>query len=340
MTATNSRMLAMVMEKPGAALALRELPVPVPETGQVLIQVIACGICRTDLHILDGELPHPKLPLIPGHEIVGTVLATGPGVSQFVPGDHVGVPWLGYTCGICRYCRAGRENLCENALFTGYTINGGFATHTVAWEKYCFLMPPMYANSAGAPLLCAGLIGYRSYRMLPPGARKIALYGFGAAAHIQAQTATYEGREIYAFTKPGDKAAQRFALAQGACWAGDAGDTPPAIMDAAIIFAPDGGLVPSALAVTDKGGVVICAGIHMSDIPGFPYQLLWGERVVRSVANLTREDGDSFLRLAPRVPIKTSTTAFALQDANKAIAMFRAGQIRGAAVLDIMPNNL
>lgn len=329
-------MLAMILEAPGKPLVLKNLPMPVPAAEQVLIKVIACGVCRTDLHIVDGELQSPHLPLIPGHEIIGVVAAKGAAVQHLEAGDLVGVPWLAYTCGTCKYCLSGRENLCENALFTGYTVNGGYATFTTAWEQYCLPLPSMYASASGAPLLCAGLIGYRSYRMAPSDARHIGMYGFGAAAHILTQIAVYQGKEVYAFTRPGDQRAQEFALRLGAVWAGDSRQKPPVPLDAAIIFAPDGRLVPKALADVDRGGVVICGGIHMSAIPSFPYSLLWEERVVRSVANLTREDGRLLLQQAPLVPVKTTTQVFELHQANEALQMLRSGEVHGAAVL-VMP---
>ncbi|HEY0609035.1 MAG TPA: zinc-dependent alcohol dehydrogenase family protein [Chitinophaga sp.] len=329
-------MLAMILEAPGKPLVLTNLPMPVPSAGQVLIKVIACGVCRTDLHIVDGELQQARLPLIPGHEIIGIVVAKGTAVLHLREGDLVGVPWLAYTCGTCKYCLSGRENLCENALFTGYTVNGGYATFTIAWEQYCLSLPSLYANASGAPLLCAGLIGYRSYRMAPADARHIGMYGFGAAAHILTQIAVYQGKNVYAFTRPGDQRAQDFALQLGAVWAGDTRQKSPVPLDAAIIFAPDGRLVPKALADVDKGGVVICGGIHMSAIPSFPYSLLWEERGLRSVANLTREDGKLLLQQAPLVPVKTTTQVFELHQANEALQQLRSGEIHGAAVL-VMP---
>jgi propanol-preferring alcohol dehydrogenase len=333
-----STMLAMVLDQPGQPLTLKTLPRPAPAGGQVLVKVLACGVCRTDLHILDGELTQPKLPLIPGHEIVGIVAQTGSGVTRLKPGDTVGIPWLGYTCGQCKYCRNGQENLCERAAFTGYTMDGGYATYTVAWEQFCFLLPTLYASPAGAPLLCAGLIGFRSYRMVMEKAQTIGIYGFGAAAHIVIQVAVYQGKKVYAFTRPGDTATQAFAMKLGAVWAGDSLQTPPQPLDAAIIFAPDGALIPKALTDTDKGGQVICGGIHMSDIPSFPYRLLWGERTIHSVANLTREDGNLFLQLAPQIPVKTTTQLFELHQANEALSQLRSGKIKGAAVL-VMPDS-
>ncbi len=325
-------MFAMILDKPGQRLQAADIPVPKPGPSQVLIRVRACGVCRTDLHVVDGELTEPRLPLIPGHQIVGTVVQAGKRVVRFKKGDRVGVPWLGSTCNKCRYCRSGRENLCDHARFTGYQINGGFAEYTVADHRFCFPVPEGYPDLQAAPLLCAGLIGYRSL-MMAGEARRLGIYGFGAAAHIVAQVARYQGRRIYAFTRPGDAAAQRFAREMGAVWAGESGQPPPEELDAAIIFAPDGALVPAALRAVAKGGVVVCGGIHMSDIPSFPYEILWGERVVRSVANLTRRDGEEFLALAPRVPVVTEVQAFPLSEANEALAALRSGHIRGAAVL-------
>ena len=322
----------MVLAAPKKPLKLRELPRPIPGPGQVLVRVSACAVCRTDLHVVDGELPNPKLPLVPGHEIVGRVAERGTGAKRFAPGDRVGIPWLGWTCGECRFCRTGRENLCVNARFTGYTIDGGFAEYTVADERFCFPVPEAYADTTAAPLLCAGLIGYRSL-MKTGNAGRLGIYGFGAAAHIVAQVAKYQGRDIYAFTRHGDTAAQQFARQMGAVWAGDADTEPPKKLDAAIIFAPAGDLVPKALRALDRGGIVVCGGIHSSDIPSFPYEWLWGERTICSVANLSRRDGDEFLALAPRIPVKTSTTQFPLADANEALARLRAGKLEGAAVL-------
>lgn len=333
--AVHAKMRAMVLGSPGELLHQREIPLPVYGPNQILLQVHACGVCRTDLHIVDGELTSPKLPLILGHEIVGTVLAVGSQVTRFQPGDLVGVPWLGYTCGRCRYCLQGKENLCDQPEFTGYTLDGGFAEFTVADQNYSFLLPDSYSHAHAAPLLCAGLIGYRSYRSTGDDVEHLGIYGFGAAAHITTQVAIYHGQKVYAFTAPGDRAAQKFALSLGAVWAGDSTTRPPAILDAAIIFAPVGPLVPAALAVTAKGGTVVCGGIHMSDIPSFPYDILWGERVVRSVANLTRQDGEEFLALAPKIPVKTEVQPFPLEDANQALDMLRQGNIKGAAVLII-----
>ncbi|HRW82086.1 MAG TPA: zinc-dependent alcohol dehydrogenase family protein [Methanothrix sp.] len=357
-------MRAMVLEEPRTPLREMTVPVPQPSPGQILIKVRACGVCRTDLHIVDGELTEPKLPLIPGHEIVGTVVAGGGNLEKgaggdegggdegvgdagsegegrrtgrFRIGERVGVPWLGYADGTCSYCRRGKENLCDNARFTGYTVDGGYAEYAVADERFAFRLPESYSDAEAAPLLCAGLIGYRSYRMATcdPGAEKIGIYGFGAAAHIIAQVARFQGKEIYAFTRPGDAEAQKFALRLGASWAGGSDQEPPQALDAAIIFAPAGPLVPAALRATAKGGTVVCAGIHMSDIPSFPYRILWEERVLRSVANLTRQDGEEFLEIAPRVPVRTEVIAFALEEANVALERLRSGEIEGAAVLVI-----
>lgn len=333
--AVHAKMRAMILDSPGAMLQLREIPLPVPGPTQLLLQVHACGVCRTDLHVADGELTSPKLPLILGHEIVGTVLLVGSQVTRFQPGDLVGVPWLGHTCGCCRYCLKGKENLCDQPDFTGYTLDGGFAEYTVADQNYCFPLPDSYSHIHLAPLLCAGLIGYRSYRMTGDDVEYLGIYGFGAAAHITAQVAIFHGQKVYAFTSPGDLAAQQFALSLGAVWAGDSTAPPPATLDAAVIFAPVGPLVPAALRATAKGGVIVCGGIHMSPIPSFPYNILWGERVVRSVANLTRQDGEEFLALAPRIPIKTEVQPFPLEDANQALNMLRRGDIQGAAVLQI-----
>jgi len=326
-------MQAMVLTESGKPLVLKTLKIPAPADLQVLIKMIACGVCRTDLHILDGELMKPKMPLIPGHEIVGTVVKTGKLVSRIHLGDIVGVPWLGYTCGHCRYCLSGKENLCEHAGFTGYTIDGGFAAYTLADENYCFPLSNKYANAAGAPLLCAGLIGYRSYRMIPKDAIRIGFYGFGAAAHILIQVARFQHKMIYAFTKEGDTTGQQFALSLGAVWAGDSSQSPPDKLDAAIIFAPVGELVPRALQEVDKSGTVICGGIHMSDIPSFPYQIIWEEKTLHAVANLTRDDGVEFFRLAQEIPIHTEIKTYPLNKANEAIYDLRMGQVQGAAVL-------
>lgn len=333
---TTISMQAMVLEKPGALLQLKTLPVPAPAAGQVLIKVAACGVCRTDLHILDGDLPAIISPVIPGHEIVGEVVALGEGVTLLRQGDKVGVPWLAYACGHCKYCAQGQENLCENALFTGYSVNGGYAEYTVAWEAFCVRMPAIYSNASGAPMLCAGLIGFRSWHMVNEHAQHIGIYGFGAAAHILTQVANFQYKSIYAFTKPDDGAGQQFALEMGAVWAGSSLEAPPVKLDAAIIFAPDGSLVPLALSHLDKGGIVVCGGIHMSRIPGFPYSMLWEERTLKSVANLTRDDASLFFKIAPQVPVTTSTQPFPLHQANEALEHLRAGKIRGAAVL-VMP---
>ncbi|HVU49898.1 MAG TPA: zinc-dependent alcohol dehydrogenase family protein [Polyangia bacterium] len=325
-------MRAMVLEGPGRPLVLRDVAEPQPSESGVLIQISACAVCRTDLHVVDGELPRPKVPLVPGHEIVGVVVDKGVRATKLAVGDRVGVPWLGWTCGVCAYCRSGRENLCDRARFTGYDLDGGFAELAVADERYCFALPDAYSDVAAAPLMCAGLIGYRALRMAGD-ARRLGLYGFGAAAHIIIQVARHEGREVYAFTRPGDDASARFARELGAAWAGGSNERGPAPLDAAIIFAPVGALVPAALASVVKGGVVVCAGIHMSDIPAFPYERLWGERVVRSVANLTRRDAAELLALAPRVPVATTTRTYPLTDANAALADLREGRLEGAAVL-------
>ena len=332
-----STMRAMVLEQPGRPLKWLEVPVPRPGPEQVLIRVHTCGVCRTDLHVLDGELPHPKLPLILGHEIVGTVAAMGRGVRQFKPGDRVGVPWLGATDGTCRYCRQGRENLCDHPRFTGYTLDGGYAQYAVAGQRYIFPLPAAYGDAEAAPLLCAGLIGYRSYRMAREAGARLGIYGFGAAAHITIQIAVFQGKQVYAFTRPGDTETQEFARRLGAVWAGSSEARPPEELDAAIIFAPVGALIPAALRASAKGGVVVSGGIHMSDIPAFTYELLWGERVVRSVANLTRADGEEFLQIAPQVPVKTEVQTFPLDQANDALERLRRGQIQGAAVLVAAP---
>jgi propanol-preferring alcohol dehydrogenase len=325
-------MRAQRLTAAGRPLVAAELPEPLPGPGQVLIRVAACAVCRTDLHVIDGELPRPKLPLVPGHEIVGTVAARGDGAARFAVGTRVGVPWLGWTCGACDYCRSGRENLCDRARFTGYDIDGGYAEWTVADERYCFAIPAGFDDVAAAPLMCAGLIGYRTLRLAGDGER-VGLYGFGAAAHIIAQVMRHQGRRVFAFTRPGDRAAQDFARRLGAVWAGGSHEMPPEKLDAALIFAPVGGLVPAALAATRKGGTVVCGGIHMSDIPAFPYRLLWEERVVRSVANLTRQDAEEFLALAPRAGVRTTTQVYPLADANRALADLRTGALQGAAVL-------
>ncbi len=325
-------MQAMVLDTAGSKLRKADVPVPAPGPHQVLIRVAACGVCRTDLHILDGELSNPKLPLILGHEIVGRIAALGEAVRDFAIGERVGVPWLGFTDGTCAYCRSGQENLCDRPLFTGYQIDGGYAEFAVADARYVFRLPAGYSDAEAAPLLCAGLIGYRSLKMAGDG-KRLGIYGFGAAAHIVAQVARHQEREVYAFTSPGDTDAQDFARSLGAVWAGGSDQAPPQELDAAIIFAPVGALVPAALKAVRKGGIVVCGGIHMSDIPSFPYDILWGERVVRSVANLTREDAREFLALAPKVPVKTTVEAIPLAHATEALARLRAGTLTGAAVL-------
>jgi len=322
----------MILEQPRQALVAREIPIPKPGIRQVLVRVHACGICRTDLHVVDGELTQPKLPLIPGHQIIGTAAALGGEVSTIKIGDLVGVPWLGWTCGHCMFCLSGRENLCDEGLFTGYQLDGGYAEYAVADERFCFLIPSGYPDLQAAPLLCAGLIGYRSLT-LTGDAKRLGFYGFGAAAHILIQVARYQRREVYAFTRPGDVVGQSFALKLGAAWAGDSSHRCPSPLDAAIIFAPLGELVPLALQSVIKGGTVVCAGIHMSDIPSFPYSILWGERVIRSVANLTRRDGQEFLALAPKIPVKSMVAVFPLKEANEALSALRSGQIHGAGVL-------
>lgn len=325
-------MRAMILDGPRRALRAGELPNPRAGAGQLELRVLACGVCRTDLHVWDGDLADPKLPLVLGHEIVGTVAAIGDGVTGFTVGQRVGVPWLGSTCGSCEHCLAGRENLCDQARFTGYHVDGGFAERTVADARYCFPIDRSFDAAHAAPLLCAGLIGHRAFSMVGD-ARRIGIYGFGAAAHILIQVARWSGREIYAFTRAGDVDTQRFAMELGAQWAGSSEEAPPQPLDAAILFAPVGALVPKALANVRKGGVVVCAGIHMSDVPSFPYSLLWGERTVRSVANLTRRDGLEFLALARTIPIHTEVTTFGLDEANEAMQALRGGAVRGAAVL-------
>jgi propanol-preferring alcohol dehydrogenase len=322
-------MRAMVLDRAGTALRLAELPEPEPGSGEILVRVHACGVCRTDLHIVDGELTQPKLPLVPGHQIVGEVVRGG---ERFVPGDRVGIPWLGWTDGDCRYCRAGRENLCDQARFTGYDLDGGYAELAVADERFCFPIPEGYADEQAAPLLCAGLIGYRALR-LAGDAEAVGLYGFGSSAHIVCQVAVAQGRRVYAGTRPGDDETQELARSLGAVWAGDALEQPPEELDAVVVFAPVGALVPAALRAVRKGGSVVCAGIHMSDIPSFPYELLWGERVVRSVANLTRADGEEFLALAPTVPVRAEIEPFPLERADEALDRLRSGALRGSAVL-------
>jgi alcohol dehydrogenase, propanol-preferring len=331
-------MRAMVFHQSGQPLLLEEQPLPQPGEDQILLRVHACGVCRTDLHIVDGELTSPKLPLIPGHEIVGSVVQCGSKVIGVQRGDLMGVPWLGYTCGTCRFCQKGLENLCENGGYTGYTIDGGYAEYTVADQRYCFPIASHVKADSTAPLLCAGLIGYRSYRMIDASAEDIGIYGFGAAAHIITQVAVHQGKKIYAFTRSGDMDSQQLARQLGAVWCGDSITLPPVKLDAAIIFAPVGSLLPAALAATDAGGMVVCGGIHMSDIPSFPYSLLWQERTVKSVANLTRQDGVEFLKIAAQIPVRTTIQTYALEQANEALDHLRAGQVRGAAVL-VMDRN-
>jgi alcohol dehydrogenase, propanol-preferring len=325
-------MKAMVLNQQGKPLDYQNVPDPMPKEGQVLLRVLSCGVCRTDLHIIDGELKNPKKSLILGHEIVGEVIGLGANANEFSIGDRVGVPWLGWTCGKCYFCQTERENLCEKALFTGYQLDGGFAEMTVADQRYCFLIGESYSDVDAAPLLCAGLIGYRALKLSDDG-QKLGIYGFGAAAHIVAQIAIHEGSEVYAFTQEGDTKTQGFARKLGAIWAGSSKDLPPNKLDAAIIFAPVGALVPLALEATAKGATVVCAGIHMSDIPSIPYSLLWGERVIKSVANLTRADGLAFMSLAPLIPVKTNCTVYPLSHANEALEDLRSGKFNGAAVL-------
>ncbi len=325
-------MRAMVVESPGQPLVARERPVPEPGPDDLLLRVLACGVCRTDLHLADGDLPLPGHPVVPGHEIVGEVVRCGAGVSRFRPGDLAGVAWLGFACGACLFCKSGRENLCRSARYTGWQRDGGFAEHAVADARFAFPLPRGIDPAHAAPLLCAGLIGYRAWRMAGQ-ARRLGIYGFGAAGHIVAQVARFSGQEVYAFTRPGDEAAQRFARSLGSTWAGGSDELPPDPLDAAILFAPVGALVPAALRAVAPGGTVVCAGIHMSDIPSFPYALLWEERSVRSVANLTRADGDAFLALAPRVPVHCEVTLFPLEAANDALELLRSGRLEGAAVL-------
>jgi alcohol dehydrogenase, propanol-preferring len=327
-------MRAMVLDKPKQPLQLRDVSKPKPGRGQLLVRVSTCAVCRTDLHVVDGELPNPKLPLIVGHQIVGHVEGIGEEISNFAVGDRVGIPWLGWTDGVCAYCRSGRENLCDNARFTGYTVDGGYAEFTVADARYCFHLPERYDDIEVAPLLCAGLIGYRSYRKTGD-ARRLGIYGFGNAAHLISQIALYEGRELFVFTRPGDKATQQAAKELGAVWAGGSNEMPLEKLDAAIIFASVGPLVPAALRALAKGGIVVCGGIHMSDIPSLPYADLWEERVITSVANLTRHDGEEFFEIAPRVPVKTKTETFPLEEANTALDLFRAGKLSATAVLTI-----
>lgn len=327
-------MRAMMLEKANTPLKLQELPIPEPAPNQIQVKVLACGICRTDLHIIDGELSEPHLPLIPGHQIAGVVEKMGSNVSQFKIGDRVGIPWLGGSCGHCKFCLKGSENLCDNATYTGYMVNGGYADYCVANANFAFRLPEAYSPLEAAPLLCAGLIGYRAYQMIGD-AEHVGFFGFGSAAHILIQIANYEGRKVYAFTREGDTATQMFAQSLGAAWVGSSLQKPPKLLEAVILFAPDGALVPLALKTLDKGGSVVCAGIHMSDIPSFPYSILWGERVLRSVANLTRKDGERLLEIAPKVPVKTQVTVFPLTQANQALDLFRKGQIKGTAVLDL-----
>ena len=322
----------MILDEPGKPLALRDWPMPEPHGRQVQLQVLACAVCRTDLHVCDGELPNPKIPLILGHEIVGRVTRAGEEASLLSVGQRVGVPWLGWTDNECSYCRAGQENLCPNARFTGYTLDGGYAEFTVADERYCVPIPETYSDAGAAPLLCAGLIGYRSLARTGD-AKRLGIYGFGAAAHIISQVARYQGRSVYAFTRSGDEKAQQFAKGLGAVWVGSSEERPPEELDAAIIFAPVGALVPAALAAVRKGGTVVCGGIHMSDIPSFPYELLWGERSVCSIANLTRKDAAEFMQIAPKVPVRTTTLPFKLEQANDALNQLRSGELQGAAVL-------
>jgi propanol-preferring alcohol dehydrogenase len=330
--AMKAPMKAMVLEKPGTPLRMVERDTPEPRAGEVLVKVRACAVCRTDLHVVDGDLTEPSLPIVPGHEIVGEIIGLGPGITDLAIGDRVGIPWLGHTCGTCRFCRSEHENLCDEARFTGYQIDGGFATHCIADANYCFHLPEAYDDIHAAPLLCAGLIGYRSLKAAGD-AERLGIYGFGAAAHILAQVARHQGREIYAFTRPGDTTAQGFARQMGCAWAGGSDERPPEPLDAAIIFAPVGPLVPEALKATRKGGTVVLGGIHMSDIPAMPYAILWGERVVRSVANLTRQDSTEFLALAARCPIETTVEAMPLDQANEALRRLRAGELTGALVL-------
>ena len=327
-------MRAMVFERVGQALRPVERPVPAPPPGAIRVRVRACGVCRTDLHLVDGDLKDPKLPVVPGHQVVGTIDEMGAGVERFSRGERVGIPWLGGSCGACHFCGSGRENLCDHARYTGYQIDGGFAELCVADARFCFPIPAEFPSLQAAPLLCAGLIGYRSLKMTGE-AERIGFYGFGASAHILIQVARHQGREVYAFTRPGDEAAQRFARDLGAAWAGDSSERPPAELDAAILFAPVGDLVPAALRSVAKGGVVVCAGIHMSDIPGFPYSILWGERVLRSVANLTRSDGEEFFPIAQQVGVRTQITSYGLEETNRALDDLRAGRITGAAVIEV-----
>jgi propanol-preferring alcohol dehydrogenase len=329
-------MRAMVLERPREPLRLADLPDPQPAAGQLLISVSACGVCRTDLHIVDGELEQPKLPLVPGHQIVGEIVEAGAGAQRFAVGQRVGVPWLGWTCGECRYCRSGRENLCDRARFTGYDVDGGYAELAVADERYCFPIPEDYPDEQAAPLLCAGLIGYRALRLVGD-AERIGFYGFGASAHILCQVAVHQGRRVFAFTRAGDEEGQAFARELGAEWAGSSEEAAPEEIDGAIVFAPVGSLMTAALRASAKGARIISAGIHMSDIPSFPYEQLWGERTLGSVANLTRQDGEEFLELAPQVPVRTKVELHPLRDANEALDSIRSGSLRGAAVLQVRP---
>ncbi len=329
-------MRAMVLKAARTPLVLEERPIPAPAEGQVLVRVLACAVCRTDLHLVDGELPKAKLPIVPGHEVVGRVEAVGAGAEGLAVGMRVGIPWLGWTCGQCAFCQRGEENLCERARFTGHDLDGGYAEHLVADVRYAFPLPERYGDVEAAPLLCAGLIGYRSYQMAGD-AERLGLYGFGAAAHLLAQVAKAQGRRVFAFTRPGDRAAQAFARGLGAEWAGGSDEAPPEPLDAAILFAPVGALIPTALGHVRRGGVVVCGGIHMSDVPSFPYSLLWGERVVRSVANLTRRDGEGFLALAAKLSLRTETHAYPLERANEALEDLRHGRLQGAAVLRVAP---
>jgi propanol-preferring alcohol dehydrogenase len=332
---TPKTMRAMLLEKQRQPLKLAEVPVPQPGPRQVLIRVHTCGVCRTDLHVLDGDLNEPKLPLILGHQIVGTVVRVGEEVNKFSPDQRIGVPWLGYTDGTCRYCRRGQENLCDHPEFTGYTLDGGYAEYTVADQRYCFPLPEAYNDIEAAPLLCAGLIGYRTYRLAGEYKDRLGIYGFGAAGHIIAQVANYQGKKVYAFTRPGDSETQDFARRLGVYWAGGSDEMPPDELDAALILAPVGSLMVTALKAVAKGGIVVSGGIHMSDIPSFPYHLLWEERILRSVANLTRQDGEEFLEIAPKVPVKTAVTPYELEEANRALDDLRNGRLEGAAVLTI-----
>ena len=330
------KMRAMLLEAQRQPLKLAEVSVPQPGRGQVMLKISTCGVCRTDLHVLDGDLTEPKLPLILGHQIVGTVVQLGVGVDRFTLGQRIGVPWLGYTDGTCRYCQRGQENLCDHPEFTGYTLDGGYAEYTVADQRYCFPLPEAYDDIAVAPLLCAGLIGYRTYRLAGEHVERLGIYGFGSAGHIIAQVAAYEGKKVFAFTRPGDTATQAFARRLGAYWAGGSDEMPPEELDAALVLAPVGALMITALKAVAKGGVVVSGGIHMSDIPSFPYHLLWEERVIRSVANLTRQDGEEFLEIAPQVPVKTEVTTYPLDKANQALDDLRSGKLDGAAVLAII----